>query len=191
MKKFLMIAALALGVSAAAMAQPRAIGGRLGATGLEASYEHTLGGSNFVEVNAGLDYFYGVGAKAAATYNFMVAQPNWTDRGEWGVYVGPGLTTGWVGDTVKYKYNEGGVTYNYTDWGRGFMFGLAAQVGLEYTFWFPLQLSVDIRPYIGMHIWNGEIHNDGSVKVNTEKKIGFYETGLYGFIPTLSVRYRF
>ncbi|MDR9831198.1 hypothetical protein RCJ22_37035 [Vibrio sp. FNV 38] len=24
--------------------------------------------------------------------------------------------------------------------------GLAAQLGLEYTFWFPLQLSVDFRP---------------------------------------------
>lgn len=191
MKKFLMIAALALGVSAAAMAQPRAIGGRLGATGVEVSYEHTLGGSNFVEVNAGLDYLGGIGAKAAATYNFMVAQPNWTDRGEWGVYVGPGITTGWVGDIVKYKYSEGGYTYSSSTVGNGFMLALAAQVGLEYTFWFPLQLSVDIRPYIGMHIWNGEVYNNGGVKVNADSKVGFYETGLYGFIPTVSVRYRF
>lgn len=181
MKKGLMIAALALGVSAAAMAQPRAIGGRLGATGVEVSYEHTLGGSNFVEVNAGLDYLGGIGAKVAATYNFMVAQPNWTDRGEWGVYVGPGLTTGWVGDIVN-KYSEGGVSYSSSTVVNGFMLALAAQVGLEYTFWFPLQLSVDIRPYIGMHIWNG---------VNADSKVGFYETGLYGFIPTVSVRYRF
>lgn len=190
MKKFIMIAALALGVSVAAIAQPKAIGGRVGYSGFEVSYEHILGGSNFIELNAGLDYIYGIGAKVGATYNFMVAQPNWTNRGEWGLYVGPGITTGWVGDRMKTKISaedvifEGSATASY--FGRGFMIGLAAQVGLEYTFWFPLQLSVDIRPYIGMHL--GKYYGE---YVDSKAQLGFYNAGLWGFIPTVSVRYRF
>ncbi len=53
MKKIIIIAALALGFAVAASAQPRAIGGRLG-NGLEASYQHTVRGADFVEANLGL-----------------------------------------------------------------------------------------------------------------------------------------
>ena len=52
MKRIILIAALALGVAFAAAAQPRAIGVRLGYGG-EISYQHTLGGANFVEANLG------------------------------------------------------------------------------------------------------------------------------------------
>lgn len=65
----------------------------------------------------------------------------------------------------------------------GFMIALAAQIGLEYNFWFPLQLSLDIRPYFGLHV------NDGFHIYKS--KAGFYNYGMMGFIPTLSVRYRF
>lgn len=58
MKKIIIIAALALGFAVAASAQPRAIGGRL-AYGLEASYQHTVRGADFVEANLGL---FGFGA---------------------------------------------------------------------------------------------------------------------------------
>ena len=53
MKKIILIAAAVLGFALAASAQPRAIGGRVG-YGLEASYQHTIGGADFVEVNAGV-----------------------------------------------------------------------------------------------------------------------------------------
>lgn len=157
MRKFILIAALAFGIAAAASAQPRAVGGRL-AYGLEASYQHYAGGENFVEANLGLTYFSAL--SATATYNFMLAQPAWTARGEWGVYAGPGASLG-------------------LDFARRdeFVFGIVGQVGLEYTFWFPLQLSVDLRPQIGLAAGNGGAR--------------FYEEGLFGFVPTIGVRYRF
>jgi hypothetical protein len=48
--------------------------------------------------------------------------------------------------------------------------GIAGQVGLEYTFHFPLQLSVDLRPQLGL--------------VNQA-------FGIWGWYPHLSIRYRF
>ncbi len=157
MKRIILIAALVFGVAVAATAQPRAVGGRL-AYGLEASYQHYVGGENFVEANLGFCYFSAL--NATATYNFMIAQPAWTARGEWGFYAGPGASVGL--DLI----------------GRSeFVFGVVGQVGLEYTFWFPLQLSVDLRPQIGFAAGNGGAR--------------FYTEGMFGFVPTIGVRYRF
>ena len=133
MKKIILVAALVLGFAAAAAAQPRAIGARLG-NGGEVSYQHQLG-ANFLEVDGGLglgfDGTFNVGA--TGIYNFMIAQPAWTDRGEWGFYAGPGASVGLgVGET------------NYLT------LGVAGMVGLEYSFWFPLQLSIDFRQHIGI-----------------------------------------
>lgn len=189
MKRIILSAAIAVMAVISAAAQPRAVGARLGASGFEASYQHTLG-SNFIEADLGLDYLGRPGFKAEALYNFVFARPAWTDRGSWGLYAGPGLALGYVSDlvsrTVKGTSIDGpdgsltvipdvtvkGVHY-------GFMMAVTGQVGLEYTFWFPLQLSVDIRPYIGLHI-----AGDGN-------GTGFYNNGLFGFIPTVSARYRF
>ena len=157
MRKLILIAALVFGVTVAASAQPRAIGGRL-AYGVEASYQHNLGGENFVEADFGLCYYSAL--NATATYNFMIAQPAWTDRGEWGFYAGPGASLG----------------YSFVGYDE-FVFGVVGQVGLEYTFWFPLQLSVDLRPQIGLAAGNGGAR--------------FYTEGLFGFVPTIGVRYRF
>ena len=157
MKRIILIAALIFGVAVAATAQPRAVGGRL-AYGLEASYQHYVGGENFVEANLGFCYFSAL--NATATYNFMIAQPAWTARGQWGFYAGPGASVGL--DLI----------------GRSeFVFGVVGQVGLEYTFWFPLQLSVDLRPQIGFAAGNGGAR--------------FYTEGMFGFVPTIGVRYRF
>lgn len=154
MKKIIMMAVLALGVAIAANAQPRAIGARFG-WGTEVTYQHTVHANDFVELNLGA---YGFDAlNIASTYNFMIAQPQWTNKGEWGFYAGPGLaiTTGF----------------------RDVAISVAGQIGLEYTFWFPLQLSIDLRPQIGVHIHKGGAH--------------YFNDGLFGFTPTLSVRYRF
>ena len=156
MKKILVIAALMLGFAAAAVAQPRAVGLRLG-YGAEVSYQHTLG-NNFIEADLGVLGF-GANFNANAIYNFMIAQPQWTDRGEWGFYAGPGVALGGGG--------VAGVGY--------FNAGVAGQVGLEYTFWFPLQLSIDLRPQLGVVV----VPNAGSA---------FY---FDSWCPALSVRYRF
>ena len=126
MKRFLIVAAMLLGFAVAASAQPKALGLRFG-YGAELSYQHTVGGANFIEADLGLgDFKY---ANVAATYNFMLAQPAWTDRGEWGFYLGPGIAAGF---------------------GEYLRIGAAVQCGLEYKFWFPLQLSLDIRPQLGL-----------------------------------------
>jgi hypothetical protein len=152
MKKIIVIAAFMLGLAFAAVAQPRAIGVRLG-NGAEVSYQHTLG-QNFLEIDggAGLDIYNAGHFNLGATgiYNIMIAQPQWTDQGEWGFYVGPGVAVGAAKDI--------------------FMVGAACQVGLEYTFDFPLQLSLDVRPQLGLV---GQ---------------GF---DIWGWYPHLGIRYRF
>lgn len=134
MKKIISIAVLALALSAAAMAQPRAVGGRVG-YGIEASYQHTLG-QNFVEADLGM---FGYGIEVAATYNWMILQPQWTSQGVWGFYAGPGAT---VGCGFKGYFTA----------------GIGGQVGLEYTFDnIPLQLSFDYRPMFGIDTEDGKV----------------------------------
>ena len=133
MKKIILIAAMVLGFAVAASAQPRAIGVRVG-NGGEVSYQHSMG-SNFLEVDGGIgvgfDGVFNVGA--TGIYNFMIAQPSWTSRGEWGFYAGPGAGVGLgLGEA------------NYLN------ISAAGMVGLEYSFWFPLQLSIDFRQHIGI-----------------------------------------
>lgn len=168
-------------------AQPRAAGLRVGATGFEASYQHSFG-RNFLEAEAGIDFGHGgPGFKAVSLYNFVFARPAWSDRGTWGLYAGPGLALGYVADRTTYTLwrqegiHEYPIKIHPVDY--GFMLALTGQVGLEYTFWFPLQLSVDIRPYFGLHVNDG-FHSYGS-------RAGFYNYGMMGFIPTISARYRF
>ena len=151
MKKIILVAAMVLGFAVAAVAQPRAIGVR-GGLGAGLSYQHTVG-ENFIDAELG----FGTGLNVAATYNWTLAQPQWTNRGTWGVYAGPGAALGLgVGE------------------GSYLNIGVAGQVGLEYTFWFPLQLSIDVRPQIGLLTGSG----DSTV-------------GLWSSYPTLAVRYRF
>ena len=155
MKKIFLIAAMMLGVAAAAIAQPRAVGLR-GGYGIEVSYQHTLS-DKFAQVDLGLA---AGGFNLAGTYNWMLATPQWTDRGEWGFYAGPGASIG-----------SGVMSLN--SYGYAFHVDVAGMVGLEYTFWFPLQLSVDIRPQLG---------------VGFGPKAGIHATG---FWPAFSARYKF
>ena len=136
----IIIAALLLGAFAA-VAQPKAIGVRGGLFGSvfngEISYEHwaTIFDNDYDFLEAELGVFGGNGFKATAMYNFTFAQPEFTDRGEWAFYAGPGAVAGYGTGVNK---NDEKVAAPFV--------GLAAQLGLEYTFWFPLQLSVDFRP---------------------------------------------
>lgn len=182
MKKIFAIIILAAAVSVSAIAQPKAIGVRGGWGALEASYEHYAGSPHFFEFNVGLDYYWNFGFKAAALYNFTVAQPSWTSRGEWGIYAGLGVATGYCANHTRINDELLG---RYSHFYRGFMFSVPVQAGLEYTFWFPLQLSVDLRPYFGLSV-DSYPQGDGRFS-----KTYFYNEGLYGFIPTLSVRYCF
>ena len=151
MKKIILIAVMALGFVVTAAAQPRAVGLRLG-NGGEVSYQHTVG-QNFIQVDGGLgiDIYNGnaLGVGATAVYNFMIAQPQWTDRGEWSFYAGPGAN---VGATI------GSPT--------SLSIAAAGMVGLEYTFWFPLQLSIDFRQHLGYSIGANHFYAPSSVGIS-------------------------
>ena len=183
-----------LALSALCMnAQPRALGARIGATGFDVSYQHTLGKKNFIQTDLSLDFGYAAssapGIKGTAIYNFVVARPAWTQKGTWALYTGPGLSLGYVQDRVVYLYDN----YRWHPNDYGFMLSVALQAGLEYTFEFPLQISVDLRPYFGMHV-NGDITHriDRETEIIVQKgKTGYYNNGWFGFIPTISLRYRF
>lgn len=128
MKKLFLSLAILLGAVVAVNAQPRAIGGRLG-YGLEVSYQHGLG-SNMVSVDLGLPGFGGL--EAAATYDWLFPITSWQEKGTWNWYAGVGAGIGMYG-------------FNYP---TGFV-GVAGRIGVEYNFWFPMQLSLDWRPIVG------------------------------------------
>ena len=179
------------GTNESAPSIPRSMGFRVGATGFDATYQHIFKKNQFLQGDLGVDFGYNAngrpGMHATAVYNFIWARPAWTNRGFWALYAGPGLSLGYMNDMVSYRVgNEVKYTLK-TEGDYGFMLGLAVQVGLEYTFEFPLSLALEVRPVFGLHI------NDG-VEIAGQQyasKVGFYDNGLLGFVPTLGVRYKF
>lgn len=161
MKKSIFVFVATL-LSVAALAQPRAIGGRAGVND-EVSYQHSIG-ENFVELDLGFQL--GLGSKGlggisigtSAVYDFSIATPDWTPKGTWEFYAGPGIAFGTHFNNIP------------------FYFGICGQIGLSYTFWFPLQLSFDLKPIFGFQ---------------TGPNSGFYVPGMFGFVPTAGVRYCF
>ena len=132
MKKFLLIAIMAVAGVAYAAAQPRAIGGRLG-YGAEFSYEHQLG-QNMISLEVGVPAFNGL--EAACTYDWIDpfgATVPWNEKGEWHWYMG-------VGGAVQWSWKATNAAF----------IGAAGRFGIEYDFWFPLQLSLDFRPTLGV-----------------------------------------
>lgn len=123
MKKFILVMATMLGIAAVAAAQPRAIGVRAG-YGAELSYQHTLGGNNFGELDLG----WSVGSvRIGAAYDFLIAPV-----GPLNFYAGPQAYVG-------FGPNSDDQTSLWA--------GVGAQLGLEYCFEsIPLQLSLDWKP---------------------------------------------
>ena len=151
MKKFLIILVAALGMAAVASAQPKAIGGRIGNYGLDISYENYVGsGSDFLEFELGLDDAFSTSAfHFDGVYNIMIAHPDWTSSGQWGFYAGPGASVA-VWENGKAE----NVVYA----------GVVGNVGLEYIFDFPLQLSISLRPRL--------MFGDGKVRDNGLLSLG-------------------
>ena len=159
---------VAIMISVIALAQPKSIGGRIG-FGAQISYLHTVG-KNFIETDLG--YNYAMGHNVSARYLFLIKQPKWTEEGKWEFYAGPGIFLG----TDWSFYNGQGITV--ANFPRvPFMFGITGQVGLSYTFKFPLQLSVDLRPTLNLGV--------------SDSKVAPTLRGLFGFIPSIGIRYCF
>ncbi len=162
MKRFGLIVFIMAAFAAIAVAQPRAIGARLGG-GLEVSYQHSLGESNMISADLGLPIVDGgaFGLSAAATYDWInpggLTIP-WNEKGSWNWYAGVGANAGFYGFNSIAGFG-----------------GVAGRLGIEYNFWFPLQLSLDYRPVIGIRGANGYVE--------------FNDWGFYGI--ALGVRYIF
>ena len=154
---------MAVAGMAAAVAQPRAIGGNIG-YGFDVSYQHSLGEKNMIDMSLSLPGFDGIGV--SATYDwinpFGTAIP-WNNKGEWNWSLGVGAGAGLYG----FDAMAAGLCVWYV--------GAVGHVGVSYDFWFPLQLSVDYRPNIGIAFAN--------------KNVAFNDLGFYGI--TLGVRYLF
>ena len=153
MRRIIIFLLASLSLNLAANAQPRALGMRIGVEGSAISYQHNIQKRSFIEAELESEFGSAEGLKATGTYNLIFARPAWTNRGYWGLYTGPGMSLGYIDNK--------------------FLIAFSAQAGIEYTFWFPLQLSVDLRPSYG--VLGGE----------------FYKRGRLGFTPSLSARYRF
>ena len=159
MKKSLILAAILAVISVgSAVAQPRAIGANIG-YGIDLSYQHSLGEANMIDLSVNVPFFEGIGA--TATYDWVNpfgAVIPWDYEGQWNWNLGVGAGLGIYGFKAP-----------------AFYAGVVGHVGVSYDFWFPMQLSLDYRPNIG--IVGGE-----GLRFNT--------SGLYSGI-TLGVRYLF
>ena len=157
MKRLILVIFILFSTISFGFAKPKALGIRAGAD-LQISYQHSLGSkSDFIEVDAGMQ-FLGNGLNIAAAYNFMYAQPDWTKKGKWGFYAGPAIKLGYL-------------------WVGGYL-AVGAQLGMEYTFDFPLQISLDIRPAVGAAMEGKSVFIYGAEAV-------------FGTIACLSLRYSF
>lgn len=184
MKKVLLSALFALCLAVSAYAQPRAIGGRLG-TGIEVSYQHSMGEKNMVEVELGMPWYLGV--QASATYDWIFNIKSWNGAGKWNWYAGVGASVGYVAHYAYCPYYlDSWHPFDYHRVGAGFV-GVAGRIGVEYMFDnIPLVLSVDYRPVIGAAF--GSCKYAADIDVNGGYA-GFYTPGLYDF--AVSARYIF
>ena len=156
MKKLLLTIALVVCAFIYVDAQPRAIGANIG-YGASFSYQHNLGEANFLDIAVDVPAFNAIGA--SCTYDwvnpFNTSIP-WNEKGTWNWSLGVGAGAG----------------FGFDGWGYA---GIVGHCGVAYDFWFPLQLSVDYRPNIGVAFANNA---------------AFYGSGLYTGI-TIGVRYLF
>jgi len=151
MKKIFLSAIMLAGLAFSAQAQEipkNALGLRLGDNdgfGGEISYQRGLGDNNRLELDLGWrDSKYYDAVKVTGLYQWVW---NIEDGFNWYAGVGGGLGS----YDIDSKYDGPGV-----DDGGTFVF-VAGDIGIEYQFDFPLQLSLDFRP----ELYFNDDYNDG------------------------------
>lgn len=134
MKKLILTFALVASIigTVSAQVEGKAIGLRFGgadANGAEITYQHPLGNANRLELDFGLN---GYGFGLNGVYQWVWDLSDLADGFNWYAGVGAGIG--------NYKFKTNGTT--------GLGVGILGQVGIEYNFNIPLQLSLDYRPGI-------------------------------------------
>ena len=182
MKKLSLLALILIATCVVAMAQPRAIGGRLGLSA-GPSYQHQIGEKTMIQADVDILAF-AAGIQGTVTFNWIVPLKSW-EKANWnliaGVGVGGGIE-GWGGRS--YFYDASG---NLIDiWGGHGFAGVAGMAGLEWNFKFPLQLSIEYRPVIGAGFSKKPRFDDPN-----KTSVGFYKHGLWLSAVAIGVRYKF
>lgn len=133
MKKIFLVIALTMSVYGISKAQTtsKALGVRFSYNGGEISYQHPLGKANRFELDLGVNS-WGFGLNGI--YQWVWDLSDLSDGFNW--YAGVGGIVGTKNTLVNTAY-----TYN-------FGLGVIGQVGIEYNFDIPFQLSLDYRPGI-------------------------------------------
>ena len=127
MKRIFVVIVSLLALAAAASAQPRAFGLRLGGD-VEGSYQHQLG-RNFMEADLGLG-FGKSSLQLTGVYDFVIANTN-----NFSFYAGPGVQLN---------------TWKDSERNTKFGVGIGGQLGFEYAFGsIPFNIALDWRP-----MWN-------------------------------------
>jgi hypothetical protein len=177
MKRLSLFAIILIAFCTVALAQPRAIGGRIG-WGIGPSYQHQIGAKNMLQADVDLIGYGWWGVQGTVTFNWLIPLVS-VSAGELTLYPGVGVGGG-------YEWWSGGYWGGYRGYyGRGYgwggtgFVGVAGMIGVEWSFKFPLQLSFEYRPVIGPSFYRG----GGGV--------GFYWHGLYASAIAIGVRYKF
>ena len=145
---------------------------------------------------------FGSTFQAACTYDWIDPLGKkfpWEHKGEWHWYLGAGAVTG-VGwndylniyaknpTTNKYEYVSPYMSISQSTTKAWGYLAAAGRAGVEYDFWFPLQLSVDFRPALGLAFVDNPMYQDKMPKLMPKTQVGFY---WHIYDLALSVRYRF
>ncbi len=159
MKKTILVVALVGALFTLASAQPRAIGVRFG-NGADFSYQHSIGEKNMLDCTAGvsLGWLGHPGVTAVVMFDWV-----FDIKSGWKWYVGPGAGVGWGWGPAYKDHDYFPLRVN-----------VGGQIGIEYNFGIPLNLSLDVRPMVNV--------------------LGFKHHHMdywFDFGPALGVRYRF
>lgn len=157
MKKSIFITFLLVAFAYTAQAQeisPNALGLRLGdgnGFGAEVSYQRALGMNNRLELDLGLrsDNNFD-GFSLAGLYQWV-----WLLDGNFNWYAGVG------GGIASYDYKPDFPGYSGSE---TFLFG-AGDIGIEYNFDIPLQLSLDARPEFAFGSYNDNLDFDIALSI--------------------------
>ena len=85
MKKVIVLSVVLFASVIAMNAQPRAIGARFG-IGIDASYQHSIGEKNMIQLDAGMPWFNSL--QVVGTYNWLIPISSWQHAGSWNLYAG-------------------------------------------------------------------------------------------------------
>jgi hypothetical protein len=152
MKRILLVTMIFFGITTITSAQDisdNALGVRLGDSdgfGAEISYQRALGDNNRLELDLGLRSGNNYdGFKLAGIYQWV-----WQLDGNFNWYAGAG------GGIGSYSFDN---VPNGFDNSETFVF-LAGDIGIEYNFDIPLQLSIDARPELGFGDYRDDLDFD-------------------------------